>query len=322
VIAVDGLTKSFAVARPGDGFGGTLRAIFRRETETVTAVDGLSFSVGRGERVGFLGPNGAGKTTTLKVLSGLLVPTAGRVQVAGHTPWERHPDFLSRITLVMGQKQQLRWDLPPTATFELNRALYGLGRAAWAQTRDELIALLELEPLLGRPVRTLSLGERMKCELCAALLHRPDVLFLDEPTIGLDVRMQRAVRGFVARWNESTGATVLLTSHDMADVQALCPRILVIVGGRLRFDGPPRALVQQLAPHKRVRVRSAAPLSDAVKARFSLVEDADGAVAAVAPDALPAFLAALLQAAPVTDLSVEEMPLEEAMRRLLSEGAA
>jgi ABC-2 type transport system ATP-binding protein len=321
VITVDGLTKTFAVARPGDGFGGTLRALFRRETTQVTAVDRLGFSVAAGERVGFLGPNGAGKTTTLKVLSGLLVPTAGRVSVGGHTPWARDPAFLSRITLVMGQKQQLRWDLPPTATFELNRALYGLERAAWARTRDELITLLELEPLLGRPVRTLSLGERMKCELCAALLHRPEVLFLDEPTIGLDVRMQRAVRGFVARWNESTGATVLLTSHDMADVQALCPRILVIVGGRLRFDGPPRALVQQLAPDKRVRVRSAAPLSDAVKARFSLEEDADGAVAAVAPEALPGFLAALLQAAPVTDLSVEEMPLEEAMRRLLSEGA-
>src|SRR5438045_6457684 len=201
--------------------------------ETVRAVDDVTFEVAAGERVGFLGPNGAGKTTTLKVLSGLLHPTSGQVTVAGQTPKERSDSFLKQITLVMGQKQQLLWDLPPSETFILNRAIYDIPRAQYEETLAELTKLLDLQDLVGKPTRQLSLGERMKCELAVALLHRPKVLFLDEPTIGLDVSMQATVRSFVRAYNERFGATVLLTSHDMEDVAALCPGVLVSDRGRM-----------------------------------------------------------------------------------------
>src|SRR5262245_2763672 len=205
-----------------------MRSLFRRKYETVVAVDNLSCSIAAGERVGFLGPNGAGKTTTLKVLSGLLHPTAGSVLVAGHLPKKRERAFLESITLIMGQKQQLMWDLPPAETFSLNAALYDVPRARFQETLKELTDLLELGPLVNKPTRQLSLGERMKCELAAALLHRPRVLFLDEPTIGLDVSMQASVREFIRTYNQRHGATVILTSHYMQDVTALCPRVIVI----------------------------------------------------------------------------------------------
>ncbi len=231
MIDVSELSKSYRVHKRAPGIAAALRSVFRRRYETVKAVEELSFRIAAGERVGFLGPNGAGKTTTLKVLSGLLHPTSGKVQVDGHVPHTRDPRFLKHITLVMGQKQQLLWDLPPSETFALNRAIYDIPRAQAEDTIRELTELLELGELISKPTRQLSLGERMKCELAAALLHRPRVLFLDEPTIGLDVSMQATMRDFIRDYNERFGATVLLTSHYMDDVAALCPRVIVIDTG-------------------------------------------------------------------------------------------
>src|SRR5881394_45165 len=259
MIEVARLRKWYRVHRRAPGLAAALRSLFHRAYEDVKAVEDVSFSISAGERVGFLGPNGAGKTTTLKVLSGLLHPTEGKVSVAGFTPRERARGFLEQITLVMGQKQQLLWDLPPSETFLLNRAIYDLPRAQYEQTVAELTELLELGPLLGKPARTLSLGERMKCELAVALLHGPKVLFLDEPTIGLDVSMQATVRGFVRAYNERFAATVLLTSHYMEDVAALCPRVIVIDKGRLIYDGELKQLVYRIRPEKRITIRLSAP---------------------------------------------------------------
>src|SRR5207244_7999094 len=233
VIDVRDLRKHFKVHRRPPGLAAALRSLVRRKYDTVKAVDGVSFSIAPGERVGFLGPNGAGKPTTLKVLSGLLHPTSGEVRVAGHLPQSRAAEFLKRITLVMGQKQQLLWDLPPVETFALNRAIYEIPKADFERTVRELTDLLGLGGLVNRPTRQLSLGERMKCELVCALLHRPRVLFLDEPTIGLDVSMQATMRSFIRTYNERYQATVLLTSHYMDDVVALCPRVIVLDKAKL-----------------------------------------------------------------------------------------
>src|SRR5207237_4320474 len=237
MIEVQRLRKWYRVHRRDPGLRAALRSLLHRPYEDVKAVEDVTFSIDAGERVGFLGPNGAGKTTTLKVLSGLLHPTEGEVSVAGFTPKERVRGFLEQITLVMGQKQQLLWDLPPSETFLLNRAIYDIPRPRYEETLAELTELLDLRDLLGKPTRQLSLGERMKCELAVALLHRPRVLFLDEPTIGLDVSMQATVRGFVRAYNERFGATVLLPSPYMEDVAALCPRVMVIDKGHLIYDG-------------------------------------------------------------------------------------
>jgi ABC-2 type transport system ATP-binding protein len=302
------------------GVAAALRSLFRRRYETIRAVDGLSFSVAPGERIGFLGPNGAGKTTTLKILSGLLHPTSGEVAVAGHEPRRREPEFLKRITLVMGQKQQLLWDLPPAETFALNRAIYDIPHPEFKETLAELSRLLELGDLVNQPTRQLSLGERMKCELAAALLHRPKVLFLDEPTIGLDVTMQATVRTFIRAYNERFGATVLLTSHYMEDVVALCPRVVVIDKGHLLHDGDLKALIHQVRPDKRIVVRfaSGATPSAAALAPFGQVVSADPAQATiqVEADQVAAAVSRLLAALPVTDLTVEDPPLEEVMKEL------
>src|SRR5437879_5657173 len=260
MIEVEHLRKWYRVHRRPPGLAAALRSLFHRPYETVRAVDDISFRIDAGERVGFLGPNGAGKTTTLKVLSGLLYPTAGKVRVAGLVPQERTRPFLEQITLVMGQKQQLLWDLPPSETFLLNRAIYDIPRRRYDETLAELTQLLDLKELLVKPTRQLSLGERMKCELAVALLHRPRVLFLDEPTIGLDVTMQATVRGFVRAYNERFGATVLLTSHYMDDVAALCPRVLVIDHGHLIYDGSLTELVRRVRPDKRVLLRLSRPV--------------------------------------------------------------
>jgi ABC-2 type transport system ATP-binding protein len=274
--------------------------------------------------VGFLGPNGAGKTTTLKVLSGLLHPTSGRVSVAGHTPQQRSRDFLRQITLVMGQKQQLLWDLPPSETFLLNRAIYDIPRAQYDETVAELTELLGLSGLLGKPTRQLSLGERMKCELAVALLHRPRVLFLDEPTIGLDVTMQATVRGFVRAYNERFGATVLLTSHYMDDVAALCPRVLVIDHGHLIYDGSLGELVRRVRPDKRVLLRLSRPVEARDLQRLgTVVSQTDAqAVLQVSQTELQGAVQRALAQLPVVDLTVEDPPLEDVMRELFQRGAA
>jgi ABC-2 type transport system ATP-binding protein len=324
MISVRELRKHYRVHQRPPGLGAALRSLWHRTYTTVKAVDGITFDIRPGERVGFLGPNGAGKTTTLKVLSGLLHPSAGEVSVDGHVPRHREDAFLKRIMLVMGQKQQLLWDLPPSETFELNRAIYEVPRAQYRQTLDELVALLELEPLLGKPTRQLSLGERMKCELAAALIHRPRVLFLDEPTIGLDVSMQATMRSFIKAYNERHGATLILTSHYMDDVAALCPRVIVIDKGQLSYDGSLDALVQRVRPEKRVVLRLAEPVEEgALLPLGKLVSHEVGsAVLQVAQDAVNATVARALAGLPVVDLTVENAPLEEVMSELFAESRA
>jgi len=324
MIEVDRLRKWYRVHRRAPGLGAALRSLFHRSYEDVKAVEDVSFSISAGERVGFLGPNGAGKTTTLKVLSGLLHPTEGQVAVAGFVPRERARGFLEQITLVMGQKQQLLWDLPPSETFLLNRAIYDIPRKQYDATVAELTELLDLAPLLGKPTRQLSLGERMKCELAVALLHRPKVLFLDEPTIGLDVSMQAIVRGFVRAYNERFGATVLLTSHYMEDVAALCPRVMVIDKGRLIYDGGLSDLVRRVRPDKRMLLRLSRPVERRdLEALGSVIEHGDAvAIVQVSQDALQPAVARALSSLPLTDLTVEDPPLEEVMRDLFAQGRA
>ena len=314
------LTKTYRVHERAPGLRAALRSVFRRTYKDVDAVKDLSFRVEAGERVGFLGPNGAGKTTTLKMLSGLLHPTSGEGRVLGFTPGRRAADFLSRITLVMGQKQQLLWDLPPSETFLLNQAVYGIPKDEYTKTLAELTELLSLGDLVKKPTRQLSLGERMKCELCAALLHRPEVLFLDEPTIGLDVAMQLAVREFIRRYNESTGATVILTSHYMDDVVALCPRVVVIDSGSLVYDGDLQALVHKVRPEKRVVLRTTGSIAAGVLATgASVVEESAGrAVLSVPAARVRDVVTHVLGTGLVLDLTVEDPPLEEALRELFA----
>jgi ABC-2 type transport system ATP-binding protein len=290
----------------------------------VKAVDEISFRIEPGERVGFLGPNGAGKTTTLKMLSGLLFPTSGSARVSGFVPFERKPEFLRSIMLVAGQKQQLLWDLPPAETFELNRAIYDLRREDYRATLDELVSILQLEDLLQKPVRQLSLGERMKCELAAALLHRPRVLFLDEPTIGLDVTMQAAVREFIRRHNERHGVTVILTSHYMEDVAALCPRVIAIDHGRLVWDGSLTDLVRETRPEKQITLKLASPASLAeIECNGARVLEQSGLEVRlqVSQPQLAAAVSGLLSRLSVVDMTVEDAPLEEVLSDLFARSA-
>ena len=324
MITVSALRKIYRVHKREPGLKAALRSLLTRPTEEVRAVDGISFHIGGGERVGFLGPNGAGKTTTLKMLAGLLHPSSGTLEVDGFVPKSRERAFLERITLVMGQKQQLLWDLPPSETFLLNRALYDVPEAQFKETLAELTRLLELQGLVGKPTRQLSLGERMKCELAAALLHRPKVLFLDEPTIGLDVAMQAVVRDFIRAYNQRFEATVLLTSHDMDDVAALCPRVIVIDHGKLIWDGALEDLVKRMRPHKRLRLRLARPVELADLSALGMVveHDATSATLQVSQADMQGAVARVLGQMPLVDLSVEDPPLEEVMRDLFASGAA
>lgn len=312
-IEVRGLRKYYQVHRKEAGLMGSIRAFVRRQYETVKAVNGIDFTIESGEMVGFLGPNGAGKTTTLKVLAGLLHPTAGEVRVLGYTPFARQTAFLKQITLVMGQKQQLLWDLPAIETFAVNRVIFEVPEHEYRQTLNEMIELLELGDLLNKQVRKLSLGERMKCELAAALLHRPRVLFLDEPTIGLDVTMQARVREFVAEYNRRYGATVLLTSHYMADVTALCKRVIVINHGRLLYDGNLQSMVEQVAPHKIIHLVLHEPVPVETLAQFGEVQRCDGLEVElkVARNETTRIGARLLTALPVADVNIAEPPIEE-----------
>jgi ABC-2 type transport system ATP-binding protein len=324
MIRVRALRKHYRVHERPPGAAAALRSLFRRQYKTVAAVDGIDFDIADGERVGFLGPNGAGKTTTLKVLAGLLHPTSGEVAVDGHDPRRREDAFLKKIMLVLGQKQQLLWDLPPTETFELNRAVYGVSRAAFAETMSELQAMLELGDLVNRPSRTLSLGERMKCELAAALVHRPRLLFLDEPTIGLDVSMQATVRDFVRSYNERFGATLILTSHYMEDVQRLCPRVIVIDKGKLVYDGALEQLVAQVRPDKRIVLRFARPVDAADLVGMGKVVRHDThaceSVLDVHKDEVNRVVTRALASLPISDLTVENPPLEEVMSEVFARG--
>jgi ABC-2 type transport system ATP-binding protein len=318
MIEVRQLSKSYRVHKRPPGIAAALRSVLRRRYETVQAVEDLSFEIAEGERVGFLGPNGAGKTTTLKVLAGLLHPSSGTVRVGSYVPHTRDPRFLQLITLVMGQKQQLLWDLPPAETYAMNRAIYDIPRAQAEETVRTLVELLEIGDLIRKPTRQLSLGERMKCELVAALLHRPRVLFLDEPTIGLDVSMQAKMRDFIRDYNEKFGAAVLLTSHYMDDVVALCPRVVVIDHGRLLYDGDLRELARKVRPDKHVTISLSAPVSPADLARIGTVVSANGVQAVLSVPSAQASTAVrdALATLPIVDLTIEEAPLEDVMREL------
>jgi len=324
VIVVRGLRKHYKVHERPPGVAAAFRSLFRRTYKTIAAVDGVDFTIASGERVGFLGPNGAGKTTTLKVLAGLLHPTSGEVTVDGFEPRRRDDAFLKSIMLVLGQKQQLMWDLPPSETFELNRAVYDVPRAEFEATLRELYELLELRELVNKPARTLSLGERMKCELAAALIHRPRVLFLDEPTIGLDVTTQATVRDFVKRYNERSGATLILTSHDMGDVEQLCPRVVLIDHGKLVYDGALDRLVARTRPDKRIVLRFARPVDARDLSQLgSLVQDDAGqSVLQVHKDAVNAVVSRALSTLPVSDRTVENPPLEEVMSEIFARHGA
>ena len=319
-IHIRDLHKTYVVSKRESGVVAALQSLVRRQTEDIPAVDGISFDLAPGEVVGFLGPNGAGKTTTLKMLSGLLHPTAGELLVLGHVPWKRERTFLRQITLVMGQRNELAWDIPALDSFELNRAVYRIPAADYRQMLKELTELLELGDLLRKPVRNLSLGERMKCEIAAALLHRPQMVFLDEPTIGLDVTMQRRIRGFIAEYNHRFGATVLLTSHYMADVEALCRRVIVIHNGRLLFDGELARLVQQFTAHKTVVVQLADFHAD-LRSYGEVLSREDGHITLRVPKAETARVTErLLADLPVIDLLVEDPPIEEVIERVFAQG--
>ncbi|MBD06278.1 MAG: ABC transporter [Gemmatimonadetes bacterium] len=318
-IACDHLSKTYKVPVRDPGLWNAAKSLFYRRTRDVEAVKDVCFEVAPGEVVGFLGPNGAGKTTTLKMLSGLLQPTDGHVEVLGLRPFRRQRDFLRHITLVMGNRNQLVWDIPVADSFERNRAIYRLERPAFTDTVDMLVELLDLSTLLSKPVRNLSLGERMKCEVAAALLHRPQILFLDEPTLGLDVTMQRRIRTFVAEYNRQSGATVLLTSHYMADVEALCERVVVIHHGQLLFDGQLAELVRRFSPHKTIVVEL--DTEDADLSSYGEVVSAEGSrfTMTVPKEQTASTTGRLLADLPVIDLTVEEPPIEDVIEQVFAQ---
>jgi ABC-2 type transport system ATP-binding protein len=319
VVHIKDLRKVYVVSHQEAGARATMQSLVRRHKLEIAAVDGISFDLEPGEVVGFLGPNGAGKTTTLKMLSGLLHPTSGEATVLGYVPWKREKSFLKNITLVMGQRQQLVWDIPALSTFELNRAIYRIPVEDYRHMVAELSELLELEPLLHKPVRNLSLGERMKCEISAALLHRPNVVFLDEPTIGLDVTMQHRIRSFIAEYNRRFGATVLLTSHYMADVEALCKRVVVIHHGKLLFDGQLVELVQKFTEHKTIVVQIGDCQNDL--ASYGEIISCEGGrfTLRVPRDETAHVTERILADLPVIDLLVEDPPIEEVIERVLAQ---
>lgn len=326
VIAVQNLSKTYRVPERQAGLLASLRSLGRRTYRDVEAVRSISFSVEAGEMVGFIGPNGAGKTTTLKMLSGLLYPTAGEARVLGFTPWERRGGYLRRISMVLGNKSQMLWDIPPLDTFRVLGEIYTVPPEEYQRTLDELIELLEMKDLVNKPVRNLSLGERMKCELVAGLLHRPEVLFLDEPTLGLDVSMQGRLRRFLAEYNRRCGITAILTSHYMADVVALCPRVILIHHGQLLYDGGLKGLAERLAPFKLVRValrNGYGKQGDdvALPPEVDVVEQGNGQlILRVGRSEAPSLTAHLLNTLPVADLSVEDPPIEAVIDQVYQEG--
>ncbi len=323
-VLVRDLRKTFSVPVREGGLSAAARSLVRRRNREIQAVAGISFQVDPGEVVGFLGPNGAGKTTSLKMLSGLLYPTSGEATVLGFVPSRREASFLRRITMVMGNRNQLQWDLPALDSFELTRAIYRLDPADFRRTRDEFVELLDLGELVHKPVRNLSLGERMKMEFVGALLHRPQVLFLDEPTLGLDVTMQKRIRSFVAEYNRRYGATVLLTSHYMADVQALCRRVIVIHHGRILFDGNLADLATRFNATKTIGVTLKDGPTDTAPVDFSaygeiLPTDDDRVMLRVMRTDAAEVTTRLLRDLPVADLTIEDPPIEDVIEQVFLE---
>jgi ABC-2 type transport system ATP-binding protein len=322
-VVVDRLSKVYPVAVKQAGLQGTLTHFFKRTYRQVKAVQDVSFQIEPGEVVGFLGANGAGKTTTLKMLTGLIHPSSGQVTVAGHVPFERQSAFLKKITLVMGQKQQLLWDLPALDSLRINAAVYGISDRTLTMRVGELAEMLSLEGKLTQPVRKLSLGERMKAELLAALLHQPQVLFLDEPTLGLDVNAQVAVREFLREYNQRYQATVLLTSHYMADITALCERVLMIHQGQLIYDGSLEGLVDRFSPCREVKVEFARSYDEQTLKLYGHLQDVDKQSARflVQQEDLTRLIAKLLADLQVADLTVTDPPIEEVIGQVFQAGA-
>lgn len=321
-ILVEKISKTYKVPEREGGFGAAVRSFFKRKYKDVKAVQEVNFKIAQGEIVGFLGPNGAGKTTTLKMLSGLLHPTAGNAHVLGFTPWQLQPEYLRSMTLVMGQRNRLSWDIPAADSFLLNQAIYRIPDDEYKKTYKELDELLELEPLMKKPVRNLSLGERMKCEIAAGLLHRPKVLFLDEPTIGLDITGQARIREFLREYNKRTGATILLTSHYMADVTALCERIIIIHHGQLKYDGGIGELSRKIAPFKLIGVMLAESNSHDLTKYGTVVqneEDWEKQYIQVKAEDVTRITSGLLADLPVHDITITDPPIEDIIEQAFNQ---
>ncbi|MEO6848004.1 MAG: ATP-binding cassette domain-containing protein [Chthoniobacterales bacterium] len=321
VIEVSGLTKVFRTYHKEKGLAGAMRGLFFRKHDETRAVDNVSFTIEEGEFVGFLGPNGAGKTTVLKMLSGLLNPTSGQARVMGFVPWERKDAMKRQFSLLMGQKNALWWDLPARESMELNRVIYGIERPAFEKIVEELSELLDVKDKMGVMVRELSLGERMKMELIAALIHRPKVLFLDEPTIGLDVVSQKKVREFLRHYSQENKVVTMLTSHYMQDIEELCQRVIVVDHGKLFFDGPLDTIIDRFSAAKILSIDFDTPVKDRSFASYgTVVEQSDYTLRIEVPRARIAEVCrAILGENPVKDLSVEEVPIEDVIRQLFSE---
>lgn len=328
IIKVKNLKRHFKVYKKQPGLIGSIKSLFRRKYETVKAVDDISFDIKQGEVVGFIGQNGAGKTTTLKVLSGLLHPTEGEVSVLGFNPWDRKPEFQKQFALVMGQKNQLWWDLPAMETFLLNKAIYEIPDQQFTQTLNKLIKLLQVEDIVNIQVRKLSLGQRMKCELIAALLHNPKVLFLDEPTIGLDVVMQKALRDFIKSYNQEFDATIILTSHYMDDVKELCDRAIIIEQGSIIFDGELKKIIDKYARHKILSLIFSTAVSQKKLSQFGEVKDFNQGTSKysatlLVPRKKATYVASeILKQLPVEDLNIEEPPIEAIIREVFQSSNA
>jgi ABC-2 type transport system ATP-binding protein len=321
-IEVRGLTKTFRTYKKQPGFRGAVRGLFKREYEQVAAVSDVNFQIEPGELVGFLGPNGAGKTTTLKMLSGLLYPTGGEAKVLGYVPWERRDGYRRQFGLLLGQKNQLWWDLPASESLELNAKIYGIPKDRFDRTVAEMTELLNVRDKLNISVRELSLGERMKMELIASLLHQPKVLFLDEPTIGLDVVSQKIVREFLRHHNSAHQTTILLTSHYMADIEALCQRVIIIDHGKIFFDGKLSEVVDRFADFKHITIRGpgvAGHPAESLAKYGEVVESApDSIKLKVKRDRVIPVCRALLDELPVNDIAIEEVPIEEVIRQIFA----
>ncbi|MBI2773930.1 MAG: ATP-binding cassette domain-containing protein [Chloroflexi bacterium] len=322
VISVRGLRKVYKVHERETGLGATMRSLVRRRFKEVVAVDGIDLAIDSGEVVGFLGPNGAGKTTTLKMLSGLLYPTAGEAKVLGHIPWQREDTYLRRMALLMGNRTQLVWDIPAADSFLVLKEIFRIDDPTYRRRLDELVELLELQPLIHKPVRQLSLGERMKVEFAAGLLHGPDVVFLDEPTLGLDVSMQSRIRTFVKELNRRSGATILLTSHYMDDIVALTKRVVVIHHGRILYDGALADLAERMAPYKLVVATLRDGAADTDLSVYGDVVSRDGGrVRLQVPRALAAERTARIigdLGTALADLTLEDPAIEEVIDRVFS----
>lgn len=324
IITVDGLKKSFDYYEKEAGLKSSFRNLFHRRMLTREAVKGISFSIGEGEIVGFLGPNGAGKTTTLKMLAGILFPTDGEARVLGHVPWERKKAFKMNFSIVMGQKTQLWWDLPAIESFRLNQCIYEIPDVEFKRTLDELATLLDVQHLLTVQVRRLSLGERMKMELIASLLHKPKVMFLDEPTIGLDLLSQRKIREFIRGWNEKTKTTVILTSHYMNDIEDLCKRTILINQGTLVYDGPLSRINDRFSEKKILRLSLSEPVSEQTLSAYGEVKSLGDLEATLEIDRerMKDTAKAILDSLPVVDFTMADIPVEEGIALLYQKGPA